>query len=215
MRKGASFFVVIFALLSVVLLAFLLGLILARQGGASAHYQREMEALHLETAARMQAVKVGLRAGLAAVACLGAAGLAAGLVRALWRRSRLIHPHANGLFPLVQGRAGGHTYYHDPNRQLAGTVIYRAGSEGATVQHAMVPDGQAQQLQVTTQAQAAQLVAAAGGQGLTAQGRRLAERVVSAAASQTPRLPHVVVLDEAIPEERHLLTALRHDWEDE
>jgi hypothetical protein len=211
MRKG-SFFV----LLLIMLLACALGVILARQDRASAKYQLEMEALHLKTATKMQAIKVGLWGGLAVVTFLSAAGLAVGLVRAVWQRSRLIHPHANGLFPVVQGRAGGQTYYHDPNRQLAGTVVYGSGSEGATVRHPTLPNDRSEQLQVTTQAQATQLVAAAGqGRGLTAQSRQLAERVVSATASRSAhRLPEVIVLDEAIPEERHLLAALRRDWDD-
>jgi hypothetical protein len=211
MRKG-SFFV----LLLIMLLACALGVILARQGRTSAKHQLEMEALHLKTATKMHAIKVGLWGGLAVVALLSAAGLVAGLVRAVWQRSRLIHPHANGLFPVVQGRAGGQTYYHDPNRQLAGTVVYGSGSEGTTVHLPTLPDDRSEQLQVTTQAQATQLVAAAGqGRGLTAQSRQLAERVVLATASRSaPRLPEVVVLDDAIPEERHLLTALRRDWDD-
>ena len=211
MRKG-SFFV----LLLIMLLACALGVILARQGRTSAAHQLEMESLHLKTATKMHAIKVGLWGGLAVVALLSAAGLAAGLVRAVWRRSRLIHPHATGLFPVVQGRAGGQTYYHDPNRQLAGTVVYGSGSEGTTVHLPTLPDDRGEQLQVTTQAQATQLVAAAGqGRGLTAQSRQLAERVVLTPSSRSaPRLPEVVVLDDAIPEERHLLTALQRDWDD-
>jgi len=198
------------------LLACALGVILARQGRASAKYQLEMEALHLKTATKMHSIKVGLWGGLAVVTFLSAVGLAAGLVRAVWQRSRLIHPHVNGLFPVVQGRAGGQTYYHDPNRQLAGTVVYGSGSEGATVRHPTLPNDRSEQLQVTTQAQATQLVAAAGqGRGLTAQSRQLAERVVLTTPSRSaPRLPDVVVLDDAIPEERNLLTALRRDWDD-
>ena len=211
MRKG-SFFV----LLLIMLLACALGVILARQGRTSAKHQLEMEALHLKTATKMQDIKVGLWGGLAVVALLSAAGLAAGLVWAVWQRSRLIHPHATGLFPVVQGRAGGQTYYHDPNRQLAGTVVYGSGPEGTTVHLPTLPDDRGEQLQVTTQAQATQLVAAAGqGRGLTAQSRQLAERVVLTSPSRSAlRLPEVVVLDDAIPEERHLLTALRRDWDD-
>jgi len=216
MRKGSPVLPIVCGLLFIVLLGCALGLILAGQGKTSAKHQREIEALHLKTETQMQAIKVGLWGGLAVVTSLSVAGLAAGLVRSVWQRSRLIHPHANGLFPVVQGRAGGQTYYHDPNRQLAGTAIYGSGTEGATVRQPMLPDDQGEQLQVTTQAQATQLVAAAGqGRGLTAQSRQLAERVVSAASSHpAPRLPQVVVLDNAVPEERHLLTALERDWED-
>ena len=96
-------------------------------------------------------------------------------------------------------------------------MAYGADWEGAVARHLTPPNDQGEQLQVTTQAQAAQLVAAAGqGRRLTAQSRQLAERVALAAASRpVPRLPEIVVPDSAIPEERHLLTALRQDWEDE
>jgi predicted lipid-binding transport protein (Tim44 family) len=204
-------------LLLLTLLALALGAVLAGGRRPSTKYQLEMEALQLETASRMQAVKVGFWGGLAAIALLGLAGIIAGLVRAVWRRSQLIHPHTNGLFPVVQGRAGRQTFFHDPNRQLAGSVAYGADREGAVARHLTPPNDQGEQLQVTTQAQAAQLVAAAGqGGGLTAQSRQLAERVALAAASRPiPHLPEIVVPDSAIPEERHLLTALRQDWEDE
>jgi predicted lipid-binding transport protein (Tim44 family) len=204
-------------LLLLTLLALALGAVLAGGRRPSTKYQLEMDALQLETASRMQAVKVGFWGGLAAIALLGLAGIIAGLVRAVWRRSQLIHPHTNGLFPVVQGRAGRQTFFHDPNRQLAGSVAYGADREGAVARHLTPPNDQGEQLQVTTQAQAAQLVAAAGqGGGLTAQSRQLAERVALAAASRPiPHLPEIVVPDSAIPEERHLLTALRQDWEDE
>ena len=213
MRKGTAF---ILTLLLILLLACTLGAVLAGQGRSSAEYQTRMEVLHLKTAAKMQAIKIGFWSGLAAVVLLAVAGLTAGLVRVVWQRSRLIHPHANGLFPVVQGRAGRQTYYHDPNRQLAGTVVYGSDQQGATTRHLMPANDQGEQLQVTTQAQATQLVAAAGqGRGLSAQSRQLAERVALATASRpVPRLPEVVVLDKAIPEERHLLAALQQDWED-
>jgi hypothetical protein len=213
MRKNTLSFLILIILL---LLAFALGALLAGRRGPSAQYRREMESLNLETATKMRTIKVSFWGGLAAVVVFGAAGLVAALLRTAWQRSRLVHPHENGLFPLVQGRAGGQTYYHDPNRQLSGSVAYGAESEGVTVQHLMPPNDQGEQLQVTSQAQAAQLVAAAGqGRGLTAQSRQLVERVASAAATRSvPRLPDVVVLDESIPEERHLLTALRTDWDE-
>jgi len=213
MRKGTAF---ILTLLLILLLAFTLGAVLAGQGRPSAEYQTQMEALHLKTVGKMQAIKVGFWSGLAAVVLLTAAGLTAGLVWVVWQRSRLIHPHANGLFPVVQGHAGRQTYYHDPNRQLAGTVVYGSDPQGATTRHLMPANDQGEQLQVTTQAQATQLVAAAAqGRGLGAQSRQLAERVALATASRpVPRLPEVVVLDKAIPEERQLLAALQQDWED-
>jgi hypothetical protein len=214
MRKGTAFLV---TLLIMLLLAFTLGAVLVRRGRPSEQHQLDMEALHLKTAAKMQAIKVGFWGALAAVALLGTAGIVAGLARAAWLRSRLIHPHANGLFPVVRGRIGGQTYYHDPNRQLASSVAYGSDQKGVFARHLMPPDNRGEQLQVTTQAQAAQLTAAATqGRGLTAQSRRLAERVALTTASYpVPRLPEIVVPEAAIPEERHLLTALRQDWEDD
>ena len=213
MRKAT----ILFPILLLTLLALILGAVLAGQGGASKKYRLEMEALQLETASKMRVIKVVFWGGLAAILLFGVAGITAGLVRAMWRRSILIHPHANGLFPVVQSRAGGQTYFHDPNRQLAGSVAYGVDQEGVAARHLMPPGDQGEQLQVTTQAQATQLIAAAGqGRGLTAQSRRLAERVVLATASRpVPRLPEIVVQDGALPKERHLLTALRQDWEDE
>jgi len=217
MQKGTAFLLTLLLMLS---LALILGAVLAGQGRPSEEYQLEKEALHLKTATRMQTIKVGFWGGLMAIALLGAAGITAGLVRIMWRRSRLIHPHPNGLFPVVQGRAGEQTYYHDPNRQLAGSVAYGSGQGGTIARHLMPPNDQGEQLQVTTQAQAAQLVAAAvgpsaQGQGLTAQNRQLVERVALATASRPVlRLPQVTILDETIPEERHLLTALRADWDE-
>ena len=74
-----------------------------------------------------------------------------------------------------------------------------------------------EQLQVTTQAQAAQLIAAAGqGKGLNAQSRRLAERVALKPITRpVPGLPQLTILDQTIPKERHLLTALHADWQPE
>lgn len=213
MRKGTAFFLTLVLML---LLALGLGAVLAGQGRPSAEYQAKVETLHLKTAAKMQAIQVGFWGGLTAIVLLGAGGIVAGLARIVWQRSRLIRPHANGLFPVVQGRAGGQTYYHDPNRQLAGSVVYGAGPEGVTARPVLAANDQDRQLQVTSQAQAAQLIAAAAqGRGLDAQSRQLAERVALATASRPiPRLPQVTVLNEAIPEERHLLTALRADWEE-
>lgn len=213
MRTGITLILILFLILT---LAFTFGAFLARQERPSSVYQAEMETLELKAAAKMQAIKVGFQGCLAVIALCGAAGITIGVMQAVWQRSRLIHPHANGLFPIIQGRMGSQTYYHDPNRQLAGSVTYGSGPTGTSVQHGIPPDDQGEQLQVTTQAQATQLVAAAGqGQGLTAQSRRLVERVALTTASRSaPLLPDVTVLDEAIPEERHLLTALRADWDE-
>jgi len=212
MRKGTLF---LLTLALTLLLALALGAALAGLGRPSEQHQRQMEALHLATAVKTQAIKVGFWGGLAAILLFGLAGVAIGLVRAVWQRSHLIHPHANGLFPVVQGRAGRQTYYHDPNRQLAGGVAYGTDGQGAVARHLMPPDDRGEQLQVTTQAQAAQLTAAQG-QGPAARRRQSTERCAfpSVPHAIPSRLPEIVVLNAAIPEERHLLTALRQDWEE-
>jgi hypothetical protein len=215
MRQEAT--VIVFVIL-ILACALALGLGLALVGGreVSPEYRKAMESLHLDTATKMGWIKVLFWGGLAALSLVGVGGLVAGLLRAVWRRSRLVHPHPSGIFPVVEGRAGGQTYYHDPNRQLAGTVAYGGGPEGVAVRHLVPPGQEEAQFQVATQAQATQLVAAASqGQGTAARTGRLVERrAVAAPMRPVPRLPEVVVLDEAIPEERHLLTALRQDWEE-
>jgi hypothetical protein len=215
MRKEASLIFLVFLTVACVL-AFGLGLVQAGGRYVSPEYRKAMESLHLDTAARMGWIKIVFWGGLAVVSLVGVGGLVGGLLRMVWRRSRLVHPHSSGIFPVVEGRASGETYYHDPNRQLAGAVAYGSGPEGVAVRH-LTPSGQEEaQLQIATQAQAAQLVAAASqGQQLTAQTRRLVEKVaVAAPVRPVPHLPQVVVLDEAIPGERQLLAALRQDWEE-
>jgi hypothetical protein len=215
MRKEATI-ILAMSLTLVCALAFGLGLALAGGRGISPEYRAAVESLRLDTAAKMSSIKIGFWGGLAVLSLAGVGGLVGGLLRVVWRRSRLVHPHSSGIFPIVEGRAGGETYYHDPNRQLAGTVAYGDGQEGATVRHLAPPGQEEAQFQIATQAQATQFVAAASqGQKPAAQTRRLAERLALAASARpVPRLPEVVVLDEAIPEERRLLAALRQDWEE-
>jgi hypothetical protein len=215
MRKEATVILAV-SLTLVCALAFGLGLALAGGRVVSPQYRAAVESLRLDTAAKMGWIKIGFWGGLAVLSLAGVGGLVGGLLRVVWRRSRLVHPHSSGIFPVVEGRAGGETYYHDPNRQLAGTVAYGDGPEGLTVRHLAPPGQEEAQFQIATQAQATQFVAAASqGQKPTAQTRRLVERMALAAPTRpVPHLPEVVVLDEAIPEERRLLAALRQDWEE-
>jgi hypothetical protein len=198
-------------------LTFLLGLAIGDSWQTSLEYRTAIESLRLDAAAKVYWIKVSFWGGLVAITLVGVGGGVGVLLRLFWRRSRLIQPHSSGLFPIVEGQAGGETYYHDPNRQLAGTTLYGADSDGATIRH-QVPQGEDEaQLQIATQAQATQLVAAANqGKGLTARNRKLVERMASTASTRPlPRLPEIVILDNSIPEERRLLAALRRDWEDE
>jgi len=210
MRKITSFILIL-------LLVFTLGFFFSKERSPSAEYQARIEALQLETTARLNAIKVGFWGGLAIVVLFSSVGIIAGLIRTIWSRSQLVHPHDHGLFPIVKGRIGKQIYYHDPNRQLPGSITYTAGAEGITARPLTPSHSQNEQLQVTTQAQATQLVAAAGqGRGLSAQSRQLVERVaLSASAHPIPNLPQVTILDKTIPEERDLLADLYADWDTE
>lgn len=203
-------------LVLLLLLAFVLGAVLFSPG-PSPHYQAATEALRLNTAGKMAILKVVFWYGLAGIVLLSLVGLSFAFLRLLWRRSKLIRPEASGIFPVVRDRAAGQIYYHDPNRQLAGSVAYRAGDEGVEAQHLLPAGSEAEQLQVTTQAQAAQVVAAAGqpssrgsargGRGMSPTARRLVEQMTQ--PRTVPGMPHITVLNETIPEERRLLAAIR------
>jgi hypothetical protein len=197
-------------LILLLLLAFALGAVLFSRG-PSPQYQAAMEALRLDTADKMATLKVAFWYGLAGVILLSLAGLSAAFLRLLWQRSQLIRPSAGGLFPVVRGREGGQTYYHDPNRQLTGTVAYRTRPDGLEMQPLLPVGAEAEQLQVTTQAQVAQVVAAASqdqGGRMSRTTRRMVEHMTT--PRPVSRLPTVVVgLDPTIPGERRLLTAIR------
>ena len=199
-------------LLLLLLLAFVLGAVLFSRG-PSPEYRAAMESLRLETAGQMATLKVAFLGGLAVAVVIAALGGAVGLVRILWLRSQLIRPNAQGLYPVVQGRIAGQTYLHDPNRQLAGTVAYGAGPNGVEVRHLLPPGAEDAQLQVASQAQATQLVAAAAQGSIPAPTRRLVHGLVNRPPRPVPRMPEVRILNPDIPEERYLLAAIRHDWE--
>ncbi|OQY21053.1 MAG: hypothetical protein B6I35_09285 [Anaerolineaceae bacterium 4572_32.2] len=196
------------------LLAFGLGLIMAGDQGVSAEYQKAIESLRLDAAAKMSWVKIGFWGGLTIITLVGLSGAVGGVLRVLWRRSRLIQPHSTGLFPIVENRVAGQTYYHDPNRQWAGTVAYVSGQQGVEARHLIPANQEEAQFQIATQAQATQFMAAASrGQGSAVPPRRLVEQIAPRASARIgSHLPKVVVLDESIPHERRLLAALQQDW---
>jgi len=204
-------FVFVSGLLVVGIAAFVL-VNVASSSGPSPSYQAAMEAQRLETAARMCHLKVVFWYVLAGITLLGLAGLAVAAVRATWSRSGWIRPDDRGLYPVVRGQVGRQTYYHDPNRQLAGAVAYTAGRDGLKIQQMLPAGAEHEQLRVTTQAQAAQVVAAAGrSQEMRPNARRLVERMTEPQPGP-PRLPEVVT--ELDGSERHLLEAIRQDWDD-
>jgi hypothetical protein len=212
----------ILILLLFLLAAFTLGVVVANRG-PSPQYRAALEAQQLATKAKTDAIKVAFLGGLAVAAVLTACGLAMALVRAVWQRPQLIRPNDSGLFPVVRGHAGREVFYHDLNRQLAGTTVYHVGPDGLEVQQCVPagreaePFGSAQdrQLQVTTQAQAVQLVAAASRGSSSAYTRRLAQHLATRSSRPAPHMPELQLLSPEIPEERLLLAAIRRDWEGE
>lgn len=197
------------------LLAFALGAVLFEQG-PSTQYRAAIEALRLETAGKMSALKVVFWYGLAAIALFGLAAGVGVLLLSIWQRSRLIRPDDSGLYPVVRERApDGRPYYHDPNRQVAGSVAYHDGLEGIEAQLLLPAGMEEAQLQVTTQAQAAQVVAAGRGRGMSRTARRTVERMTR----PRPRLPMPAVMvvqgELADPDDRRLAAAIRQDWEEE
>jgi len=204
--KGFAF---ISGLVVIGIVAFVLVNAIIGDGGPSPGYQAAIEAQRLETASKMRHLKVIVWYGLAGILLLGLACGVGVAIWSAWQRAQLIQPHDTGLFPVVRGRAGGRTYYHDPNRQLAGTVAYGTVPDGIELQQMLPPGTEAEQLQVTTQAQAAQVVAAAAqDQKMTVTTRRLVERMTQSRI--VPRLPPVTIeLDDESPEEQKLLNAIR------
>ena len=137
-------------------------------------------------------------------------GLAGGgvmLLRYIWQRTNLIRAQ-EGLFPVVRGRAAGQTYYHDPNRQWAGTVAYGSGPDGLQARSLLPSGAEGYQAQISTQAQATQLIAAASqGGGIPRHTRQVVQRMTQA-PQETPRMPEIVTLDTSVSEERRLLAAI-------
>ena len=129
------------------------------------------------------------------------------LLRYIWQRTNLILAQ-EGLFPVVRGRAAGQTYYHDPNRQWAGTVAYGSGPDGLQARSLLPSGAEGYQTQISTQAQATQLIAAASqGGGMPRHTRQAVQRMIQAPQATT-RMPEIVTLDTSVSEERRLLAAI-------
>ena len=204
----------ILILLLFLLVAFTLGVVVASRG-PSPQYRAALEAQRLATKAKTDTIKVTLLGGLAVAVVLAALGLAIAVVRTVWQRPQLIRPNDSGLFPVIRGHAGREVFYHDPNRQLAGTTVYHAGPDSLEVQQQLPAGMEAEQLQVATQAQAVQLVAAASQSATSASARRLVQRLAICPSRPAPHMPELQLLSPEIPEERLLLAAIRRDWEGE
>jgi hypothetical protein len=91
-------------------------------------------------------------------------GLGALGVALVWgvRMALTIAPNRKGIFPLLLGRVGKAWVIHDPNRALAGTNLIPVGPDKTPHFIPALPEGlEREQVQITSQAQMVQGVAAA------------------------------------------------------
>jgi hypothetical protein len=185
--------VLIFGFVVLIAAALVIGLMLAdTTRGGSSTVEREMASLRLKMARRLQVVTISFRVGLAAVVLLTLGGIGFGAVRFIQRRVDTIYPDKAGLYPLREGRIGSTRFFHDPNRAPTPTTLY--GPQG--VNHLTAPGFEADQLRVTSQAQAAQaLRAASSGNGINLQSRRLVENIVPPERRLSRPIPPVEAWD--------------------
>ncbi len=135
----------IFVIIVLIAATLVIGLLLADANrGETSTVEREMAALRLETARRLQIVTIGFRAGLAAVILLTLGGIAFGTVRFILRRTDTVYPNKAGLYPIREGRIGRIRFFHDPNRAPMPTALYgpqgvshltASGFEASTTDH--------------------------------------------------------------------------------
>jgi len=138
----------IFTIVVLIVATLVIGLLLADTNrGKYSTVEREMAALRLETARRLQVVTIGFRAGLAVVALSTLGGIGFGAIRFILRRADTIYPDKAGLYPIREGRIGSIRFFHDPNRAPMPTTLY--SPQG--VSHLTAPGFEADQLRVTGQ----------------------------------------------------------------
>ncbi|MCD6554364.1 MAG: hypothetical protein J7M16_10175 [Anaerolineae bacterium] len=183
----------IFTIVVLIVATLVIGLLLADTNrGKYSTVEREMAALRLETARRLQVVTIGFRAGLAVVALSTLGGIGFGAIRFILRRADTIYPDKAGLYPIREGRIGSIRFFHDPNRAPMPTTLY--SPQG--VSHLTAPGFEADQLRVTGQAQAAQaLRAASSGGGINLQSRQLVEAIIPPERRLSKPIPPVEVWD--------------------
>lgn len=213
-EKRGDYTMIIIGGVLVLILVFLAGIWFASR--PSDTYVLQREAQKIESAARLTQVKDWFFTG-AAISFLVAiaGGVVVGLYW-LWTQTSFIRPN-RGLFPVIRGRIGKTTFYHDPNRQLRGAVAYLPdANEGVRATH--MGDGtESAHVQIASQAQATQLVAAAvgkKGEGLDPQGQEVVSRVAQSIANNPARMPDVLPLDTGVPDDRLLLAAVEADWQE-
>ena len=188
MRRFALFVVLI-------AIAVGIGMWLGGRSRAPSAYEQARTSLEIEMARTMLPYRVAFRVLLGAVllGILGGAGW--GMVRWLHRRASTVYADRAGLYPIREERVGGARIFHDPNRTLTGTTVYRAGREALDVRQPL-PEGQGYaQQQVTAQAQAAQALRAAASGPLPLGARTSSLVDIGARQTMARPLPEVQELD--------------------
>ena len=146
--------------------------------------------------ARNTLVNVGLGVG-AAILSVGAA-LALGAW--LHRRAATVYPNAAGQYPLVleKNRRTGEVMVHDANRALGASTLYTPAGQAPRQVSAPLAADSATQAQITTQAQAHQLLVAgtrkAGSPADTHQVAQAISENAFRSGGGLPRMPSVQVI---------------------
>jgi hypothetical protein len=189
-----------------------------------AQSQADKAAVEAEAARQAQAAlvvrnmlwQIGLGIG-ALVLCVG---LAFAAVTWAGKRASSIYPNAAGLYPVIIRRGFGWITFHDPNRGLGPTAVYRTptvfdvaanaiarlrGSPASALEPVAVfpPSGtESSMLQVASQAQAIGLVTAAtrqqrgGAPTSIEEARRLADKVISSQGAAVTRMPQITIIND-------------------
>lgn len=178
-----------------VLLSFLLGVVWTKSGehpidpALRARKEAELQQIHLDTSRQLATMTVA--AGWTVLGLVATAVLAITLVAVKWTLKSIdtIYPDRSGLYPVLRERVGGFVLFHDPNRVVTSGVAY--SREGRPAFLAPESVGEAQR-QITSQAQVAQVLAAASSSGNKALPERALNSVVIPQMLSAP-MPEVMV----------------------
>ncbi len=123
---------------------------------------REAARLENEHRARMEPWRRAGKIAAGVIGLLTLAGLGSALIVYAHRRAGEIRPGPDGQFPIIRVRVGGATVLHDPNRQLAPTVVYTTPrlAQNVVVMPVLPPGLETEQVATTARAQAVQLASA-------------------------------------------------------
>lgn len=110
-------------------------------------------------------------------------------IRIVRRRSTLVYPDKNGIFPTVEvSLPGGHKVIHDPNRQMSGTTVYLSDGERVQVTPVIAPGLEDSQRAATAQGATIQEArAAVSGAGLTDHVQEVVKKLLPGPADTVPK----------------------------